>query len=636
MNIHETVNFLRSNPVFWSRLGFCYDPPLCDENGNIIVFDNNFENYTKTHDAFSLAGVKVHTCILHSGWVGVDKYDYSVCDRVLSSLFASGKTEYFIPRIKLNPPIDWCKESPTELLVYENGPRDIEGIKALIDTEKQDWLGYDSEKGYYNAKGWQDTRPNVGGVISLQSFSSQKWLKDAGETLSRLIEHIESSPYAEKIIAYHIAFGACGESMLWGRQWGKFGDYGISNQKHFLDWGIKKYGGKEQLYKAWGEEAKKEIIPPSHLRENAEKLYKDDISDCHSIDYDLYMGEVTTNAIMHFADIVHSKTNKPFGTFYGYILHMPRAAYTGHLSFKRLLDSGKIDFFAAPKSYRRSAPGEPGGEMAPTVSVNATSLWLDECDNRTHLSSDTIGGVAANAEETYAVQLREFCKNISHNSGLWYMDLGGNWYNDSGIMKNIEKIVTANNKLRKMPHESVAEIAIIVDENAVLKGHPNHVLKTEEFIRELQLCGAHIDIIFSHDVGSLNLKNIKLAVLLTPYYITDSETAYLKKQISEKGKLLFVGKTNCNTEGEFTVEVETLYTELRKLVEAAGVNCIAPENSAVYADNRIVSVFPREDITFVPNLPVNKKITDIFTGEPYEYGKPISIKAKMAKAFIIE
>ena len=86
-----------------------------------------------------------------------------------------------------------------------------------------------------------------------------------------------------------------------------------------------------------GEDAIKEIIPYPELRQTKE--YRDE-TDRWSIDYDLFVGEVTTDAIMYFADIVHSKTNKPFGTFYGYILHMPRAAYTGHLSFKRLLDSG--------------------------------------------------------------------------------------------------------------------------------------------------------------------------------------------------------------------------------------------------------------------------------------------------------
>jgi hypothetical protein len=239
----------------------------------------------------------------------------------------------------------------------------------------------------------------------------------------------------------------------------------------------------------WGSCADSCIIPPPELREG--KIYRDE-TDRWSIDYDLYMGEVTTTAIMRFADVVHKKTDKAFGTFYGYILYMTRTAYTGHLAFRRLLDSGKVDFFAAPKSYHRSSPGEPGGEMAPAVSVNSSSLWLDECDIRTHLSSDNIGGVAKNAEETYAIQLRELCKNISHNSGLWFMDLGGNWYNDDGIMENIRRLTSANERVRKMPYRSVAEITVIVDEQAVLKTIPRRVRATESFLRELQLCGAPV------------------------------------------------------------------------------------------------------------------------------------------------
>ena len=100
MQREQIVKYLRENPVFWSRLGFCYDPPVCDENGEIIVFNKNFSEYTSVHDSFADAGVKIHTCILHSGWIGVDRFDYSLCDKVLESIFASGKVEYFIPRIK--------------------------------------------------------------------------------------------------------------------------------------------------------------------------------------------------------------------------------------------------------------------------------------------------------------------------------------------------------------------------------------------------------------------------------------------------------------------------------------------------------------------------------------------------------
>jgi len=90
----EALDILRKNPVFWSRLGFCYDPPMLDDSGKPIVFNPDFTYQLKTHDDFSDAGVKIHTCILHSGWVGVDRYDYSLTDRVLEAVFASGKAEY--------------------------------------------------------------------------------------------------------------------------------------------------------------------------------------------------------------------------------------------------------------------------------------------------------------------------------------------------------------------------------------------------------------------------------------------------------------------------------------------------------------------------------------------------------------
>ena len=111
MNKNEALRLLRTKPLFWSRLGFCYDPPLYHKNGERIVFNPTYSE-AKTHADFTDAGVSLHTCILDSGWVGVDTYDYTLCDRVLHDVFEVGKAEYFIPRIKLNASVDWCRENP--------------------------------------------------------------------------------------------------------------------------------------------------------------------------------------------------------------------------------------------------------------------------------------------------------------------------------------------------------------------------------------------------------------------------------------------------------------------------------------------------------------------------------------------
>ncbi len=677
----QVLKFLRDNPVFWSRLGFCYDPPMLDETGSPLVFSKNFEEQLRIHDAFSDAGVKIHTCILHSGWVGVNQYDYSLCDKVLETIFSSGKTEYFIPRIKLNVPIDWCRENPTEVTVYENGPRSVEEIRSLVGTLKHDYLGYESEVGYYNANGWQDTRPNVGGVISNQSFSSKKWLEDAGETLRRLVLHLEESPWGERILAYHIAFGTSGESMPWGRISGKFGDFGITNQARFYEWGLQKYGSREAMVQAWGPQCEREIIPPSYLREKvhvfSNDFYKDRKEDCWSIDYDLFTTQMNTNALMHFAEIIKKNTgNKPVGAFYGYILHMTRCAYAGHLGWKYLLENGNIDFFAGPKSYFRCAPGEPGGELAPAVSINHSRLWMDECDNRTHLTvGDNIGNATC-AEETYSVMLRELCKNISHNSGLWYMDLGGGWYDDEGIMRKLNQLLKVSEVLRKKEHHSVAQVVVIVDENSILCTHPSVVEDTENLLRDLQLTGTPVDIILSHDIDGIDLSCAKLVVLLTPLCLDNDFIVRLRKNLPQNAQLLYCGKTEAENEVEFVdvperpfptytiqlsenckpvsynkdglIAVQNTCSDfvistldpgvklLREIVERAGVHCYAPAECAVYADNRILSFFPRRDMDFIPQLPKSMKLTELFSGKKYSLGESLFIAAKGGMAFYVE
>lgn len=680
MDKTTALKFLKENPVFWSRLGFSYQPPRYHEDGSLIVFNPTYSE-AETHADFTAAGVKIHTCILTLGWVGVDKYDYSVCDTVLEKIFNEGKADYFIPRIKLDAPIEWCKENPEEITVYHHGPRQRDEIRELVGTLKQDYLGYPAPNGYFNANGWKDNRPNVGGLISLQSFSSKKWLEDASKALIRLIDHLENSPYGDRILAYHIAYGACGESMMWGRDSvDMWGDYGISHQKHFLDYAIEKYGSKDAVLKAWNiTTLDGDIVPLPVEREkpihNANDFYRNEETERRSIDYDEFMCKINVEALETFGKVVKAHTNdKIVGAFYGYIIHMSRTAYSGHLGWKRILNSPYIDFFAAPKSYHRSNAGEPGGEMAPTVSINGKKLWLDECDNRTHLSNE-LHFATKNIEETRAVLLRETCKNISHNSGLWYMDLGGNWYKDKAIMEHISKLTDLSFKLRNKPYKSTAKVVVIMDEESIIHAHPAIVRPGEDLLRNLQLAGTNVDIIFSYDIENIDLKDIRLAVMLHSCRLDDDYFAKLRKACPN-AKILMVGKTKsalcqnllplddtskpeyrikenegltpifsdeygitvAKTEnGDFVSGTYLLKTEeLRKILEKSSVECQAPINCTVYADSRVISFFPATDMEFIPNIDKGLKLTNLFTGERLDTTKPLNLKAKDGIAFMVE
>ena len=45
--MNTNMELLRTHSVFWSKLGFCYDPPRLDKDGKPIVFFENFERFNK-------------------------------------------------------------------------------------------------------------------------------------------------------------------------------------------------------------------------------------------------------------------------------------------------------------------------------------------------------------------------------------------------------------------------------------------------------------------------------------------------------------------------------------------------------------------------------------------------------------
>ncbi len=586
MNREEAFAFLKNNPVFWSRLGFGYDPPMKNAQGKPLVFTEDLERYAKTHRSFSSAGVKIQTCILHAGWMGIDEFDYSLTDRTVEAIFRDNPDTYYIPRIKLNVPIDWCREYPEELLVYYEGPRDTESIRALVGTEKQDYLGYDAPNGYYQAGDYVDTRANVGGVIARQSFSSQKWLHDAGIVLEKLIDRLEKGKYGDRILGYHIAFGASGESVMWGRMNNHYGDYGISHTKQFLAWGLGKYGSQEALRQAWGEErfVNGTVQLPSpdqryHRKESLSAFFRSDTLGTISSDMDAFLSLSCANAIEHFARIVRKAApEKLTGAFYGYYVHTDNPNYAGHLALEQLLSSENVDFFAAPKSYYRCGPGQPGGELTAVQSVNLKKIWLDETDCRTHLAFadlpenkistakgkqrfdsaiDSLDWLCRDMDDSRCVLWREFCKNISHGSGFWWMDLGGGWYDDAKLMEEVRKMAALNEQLQKTPYESLADILVVTDEDCIGKMSISKLQREgfmEDPLMELSLSGGIADHYRLKDLPYLELSRYKMIIFAYTFDISANTRSYLQAHLPKNALLVFHHAAGVRKDGTCSLE----------------------------------------------------------------------------------
>ena len=221
-------NILRNQTIFWSRMGIGIGYKVLDENGDPVIGNDTFSELSD-HQMFYKSGIKIHSFILESGWVGDGVYNFNTTDKTMDAACKIGEDVLLIPRIKLDPPYDWLKNHPEEVFVYYDGPRTAEEISALVNTPLHDQLGYEAPDGMYMGNP-KYNKPNVGGKISNQSFSSDKWLEDTKAMMKVLFAHLEEK-YGDKILGYHIAYGTSGETLLWGRISRKFGDYGITNMR---------------------------------------------------------------------------------------------------------------------------------------------------------------------------------------------------------------------------------------------------------------------------------------------------------------------------------------------------------------------------------------------------------------------
>ncbi len=518
MDTKQALNILKKEGIFWSRLGFSVDPPIFDKDNNNVLNENP-EKYFKYHRDMTAAGVKVHTCILSSGWVDDGKYDFKTPMQILSRLMEENPGTYFMPRIKLNPPVAWQKKHPEDICIYENGPRNADEILSLIGGEKHNIRG----------DGQQGT------LIANQSLSSKNWIASAKDYLERFIDVLENSEYADRIIGYHLGYGRCGETHMWG---GFSMDFGINERQESYKFGIEKYKDKGKLAQKWGVgniSADNVPIPTvgEYLNTTNEinEFFHNGDEYTSYLDYNIFRRKVSYRAVYEFAKLVKEKTKKAVGFFHGYILYAGADRH-GHTDLEEVLNCQYIDFICAPKSYYRNAPGEPGGYYCPPLSVNRKKLWFDEMDYPND-KNDTEGFVK--------VLWREFAKNLSLNTPFWWMDLLGGWYDNAVVRENVSRMIDIKYSM-KDDGESCAEILLVTDENSAMFTSQNEVFQTkimQETQAQAALSGMPYDMYRLSDLNDISLDKYKVIFFINCFKISQKEKELLHNRISADTTLVF-------------------------------------------------------------------------------------------------
>ena len=504
-SLRERVEFLRENPIFWTLFGHE------SESGNWDTHQLNANRHRALYDR----GILIHSSVLPSGWVGPDQYDYEELDRLLEMLFTAAPDILFLPRVKLNVPDGWCERYPEAVYVYEGGPRTREEIGAMIGTDRH---------------GSHPCKPTD--LLALQSLSSKQWVKDASEAMGRFVDHLESSKWSDHIIGYHVAYGTCGESTQWG-SWNKnplhHGDYGINHTRDFLAFAAK----RGEHYTDVPPIKERFFIGDTPLPENKchigaptlEQLFLHTQQDQRSITYSLFQREINSDAIETICKAVKDRApQKATGIFYGYIAEPDNCGNGQHTGFDRILGCPYVDFLAGPKGYTRVSPLDPGLGQAVPNSVNRKKLWVDEIDNRTHLStwSGSKDHPAKNFQQTRAVYWREFSKNVAFHQGYWWMDLGGGWLDSEELQQEVRLLNETSKRLyqKKDSYKNKSQVLLVMDEDSIHYTRPNFsfhrdvVHHTGSVIKE---CGVPIDFYRLKDLEEMDLLQYKMIVFLNAF-----------------------------------------------------------------------------------------------------------------------
>ena len=674
------TDFLKEYPIFFSRLGCEWYPPLYDPAGKPYwgYTDAEVKTLQRYHRDFAAAGVHTHSIILDGGWTHEGKFDYTATDLQLAQLFEADPDGYVLPRIKLDAPLDWCRNHPEDVFVYANGKGlSPEEISALVGTPSQSYWQYKVPEWYEKYEDFQKGAPLL---IDAQSFSSKRWLADAGEAIAHLIEHLENGPFAERIAGYHLAFGHAGECMQWRiEDYRNHGDFGIGHLQRFYDYGLAKYGTREALANAWRQpnitrDTVQLPLPEERYGEGntLQSYFRGREKDVIARDFDDFLCDNVADAILHFAKTAKAHTKKAVGFFYGYFLFAADIQYEGHLRLDRILNCPDVDFLASPTAYHFRAAGSASLEMTVSQSVNREKLYLEEIDTRTYIVPLEKAGVKARDctrtfPQTRYVLWRSLCKNLAHGSAFWWMDIGRGWFDAPDIMAEIAQLTKAHTALKAGAHRSAADVLVVMEDSALTHTQFNRLF-THSFVRDLVLtsrtAGVLCDMYRTSDLSKIDLSRYRLVVFGTNYALTREELSAWN--FRKDATLMFYGFVGVLQDGKPAIEnVEALTgfalgegfdealqcpvlrlaegtdpfyavktvqgrrrvmqtnpkmtpADLREIARAAGCHIYTDEDCILFGDEQFLGVFAKGKTHTVLHLNGKKRAIELRSGRVFE------------------
>jgi hypothetical protein len=439
------------------------------------------------------------------GHVSADEYDYSAFDLYFARMVQRAPRALFLPHVYVTPPTWWQQAHPEERCCFEDGTP---------------WL---------------------------QSFASERWRREIGEDLTRLIRHLRSQPYADRIIGLIICSGYTAEWQTWGVWQDQFTDFGEPGLKAWRQWLKRQYGTDARLQGAWGQrDATIATAMPASGEARKSATYvmlRDPQAEAQTIDYLTFLNELDAEAILHFARLGKEASGGRLlmGTYYGYLTqHHYHQAESGHCAIEKVLASEDIDFLMSPPTYTERGLGEVSAFMSAVDSVQRHGkIWLSEADYRTYLSDPASDyGRTATAEDSVNVLKREFAHVLCKRAGVSWFDMDEGWLSGPIIPAELGRMqqTMAGYLPQRKPYH--AEVAAFIDPHSFyyLKPDPSLLLHiTLEPVLNLYRSGAPFDLYVLSDLKREDLPDYRVYVFLNAYALDQETRAAIKRRTDRPG-----------------------------------------------------------------------------------------------------
>lgn len=434
-------------------------------------------------------------------WTGPGQYDYTQLDERVMMVLQANPNAYFFPRLYLHAPRWWSALHPDDIVLMDPGDGKYVPFIHAGDRPAPSW-------------------------------ASETWRRDTVEGLRRLIAHIDASPYADRVIGYHIASGTTEEWMMWGGNEGQWVDYSPVNVARFRQWLSARYGTDERLRAAWHDPAvtlATAAIPTRRQREHTELgSLRDPAKEQAIVDFYLYNSDLVAGTIKYFAKAVKDLTHrdKIVGFFYGYLLQLcgeARQQNAGHLALDKVLASPDVDFVTSPTSYAFRQLGGEGTShfMSLLGSVQLHGkLWFDEDDIRTSLAGGSVGewGRPKDVDGDILQQNKEMANVITNGTAHWWFDVGANKYNDPRLLGRLGELTKNATEALSLDRTPVDEVAMVVDESSLTYLRVADPMGSSLLVAQLpalQRIGAPVGHYLASDLPSL--KRQKLFLIMTSF-----------------------------------------------------------------------------------------------------------------------